>query len=238
MADRLQELNAFVRTAETGSFSRVARELGVSQPSVSRLVANLEARLGVTLLLRTTRRVTPTEAGSAFLERARRILGRRPGRRRSRHRATTRSAGGLGVRRPPAGQSSAPGGGRAGLPGASRHSENRCRAIEPRLHPGSWSLGSNRVALRSGWRADVVPRRRSGTGRDCRRCDRMCESRARNCGGFAMDVQGRARCRPASPHSDGLPIGVGRASRALPWRATTLRQGPHVLRLPCRPTHS
>src|ERR1051326_445711 len=36
MADRLQELSAFVRTAETGSFSRVARELGVSQPSVSR----------------------------------------------------------------------------------------------------------------------------------------------------------------------------------------------------------
>jgi DNA-binding transcriptional LysR family regulator len=75
MADRLQELSAFVRTAETGSFSRVARELGVSQPSVSRLVANLEARLGVTLLLRTTRRVTPTEAGSMLLERARQILG-------------------------------------------------------------------------------------------------------------------------------------------------------------------
>ena len=75
MADRLQELSVFVRTAETGSFSRVARELGVSQPSVSRLVANLEARLGVTLLLRTTRRVTPTEAGSALVERARQILG-------------------------------------------------------------------------------------------------------------------------------------------------------------------
>jgi len=75
MADRLQELSTFVRTAETGSFSRVARELGVSQSSVSRLVANLEARLGVTLLLRTTRRVTPTEAGSALLERARQILG-------------------------------------------------------------------------------------------------------------------------------------------------------------------
>ena len=67
MADRLQELSAFVRTAETGSFSRVAQELGLSQPSVSRLVASLEARLGVTLLLRTTRRVTPTEAGSALL---------------------------------------------------------------------------------------------------------------------------------------------------------------------------
>jgi DNA-binding transcriptional LysR family regulator len=75
MSDRLQELNAFVRAAETGSFSRVARELRVSQPSVSRMVASLEARLGVKLLLRTTRQVTPTDAGAAFLERARQILG-------------------------------------------------------------------------------------------------------------------------------------------------------------------
>ena len=75
MSDRLLELSAFVRAAETGSFSRVARELRVSQPSVSRMVASLEARLGVKLLLRTTRRVTPTDAGSVFLERARRILG-------------------------------------------------------------------------------------------------------------------------------------------------------------------
>jgi DNA-binding transcriptional LysR family regulator len=75
MSDRLRELTAFIRAAETGSFSRVARELGVSQPSISRMVADLEARLGVKLLLRTTRNVTPTDAGRAFLERARRILG-------------------------------------------------------------------------------------------------------------------------------------------------------------------
>jgi DNA-binding transcriptional LysR family regulator len=75
MSDRLRELTAFVRAAETGSFSRVAREFRVSQPSVSRMVASLEARLGVKLLLRTTRRVTLTDAGEAFLERARRILG-------------------------------------------------------------------------------------------------------------------------------------------------------------------
>src|SRR5712692_2136023 len=75
MSDRLLELAAFVRTAETGSFSRVARELGASQPSVSRMVASLEARLGVKLLLRTTRQVTPTDAGAVFLERARQILG-------------------------------------------------------------------------------------------------------------------------------------------------------------------
>lgn len=74
MSDRLQELSAFVRAAETGSFSKVARELGTSQPSVSRMVASLENRLGAKLLLRTTRQVTLTEAGRVFLERARRIL--------------------------------------------------------------------------------------------------------------------------------------------------------------------
>jgi DNA-binding transcriptional LysR family regulator len=75
MSDRLRELIAFVRAAETGSLSRAARELGVSQPSISRMVASLEARLGVKLLLRTTRRVAPTDAGRVFLERAQQILG-------------------------------------------------------------------------------------------------------------------------------------------------------------------
>jgi DNA-binding transcriptional LysR family regulator len=75
MSDRLRELIAFVRAAETGSLSRVARELGISQPSISRMVASLEARLGVKLLLRTTRRVAPTDAGRLFLERAQQILG-------------------------------------------------------------------------------------------------------------------------------------------------------------------
>lgn len=74
MSDRILELSAFVRAGETGSFSRVARELGLSQPSVSRMVASLEARLGTRLLLRTTRRVTLTDAGAVFLERSRQIL--------------------------------------------------------------------------------------------------------------------------------------------------------------------
>ena len=74
MSDRLQELAVFVRAAESGSFSRAARELGLSQPSVSRIVGELEARLGVTLLLRTTRRITVTDAGALFLDRAREIL--------------------------------------------------------------------------------------------------------------------------------------------------------------------
>ena len=74
MSDRWQELNVFVRAAESGSFSRAARELRLSQPSVSRIIGELEARLGVTLLLRTTRRITVTDAGALFLDRAREIL--------------------------------------------------------------------------------------------------------------------------------------------------------------------
>jgi DNA-binding transcriptional LysR family regulator len=74
MSDRLQEFRVFVRAAESGSFSRAGRELGLSQPSVSRIIGDLEARLGVTLLLRSTRRITVTDAGSLFLDRAREIL--------------------------------------------------------------------------------------------------------------------------------------------------------------------
>lgn len=74
MSDRLQELAVFVRAAESGSFSRAGRELGLSQPSVSRIVGDLEARLGVKLLLRTTRQISLTDAGTLFLERARNIL--------------------------------------------------------------------------------------------------------------------------------------------------------------------
>jgi DNA-binding transcriptional LysR family regulator len=74
MSDRMQELSVFTRVAESGSFSRAGRELGLSQPSVSRIIGELEARLGVTLLLRTTRRITVTDAGALFLDRAREIL--------------------------------------------------------------------------------------------------------------------------------------------------------------------
>src|SRR6201994_2184615 len=74
MSDRLQELQVFVRAAESAAFSPGARGLSLSQPSVSRIIGELEARLGVTLLLRTTRRITVTDAGALFLERARDIL--------------------------------------------------------------------------------------------------------------------------------------------------------------------
>lgn len=74
MNDRLQALTVFVRVGESGSFTRAARDMNLSQPSVSRIVGELEARLGVKLLLRTTRRLTLTAAGEKFLERAREIL--------------------------------------------------------------------------------------------------------------------------------------------------------------------
>lgn len=63
-----------MRVGEAGSFTRAARDMGLSQPSVSRVIGELEARLGVKLLLRTTRRLTLTAAGEKFLERAREIL--------------------------------------------------------------------------------------------------------------------------------------------------------------------
>lgn len=74
MSDRWQEMAVFVRVAESGSLSRAARELKLSQPSVSRIVGTLEARLGTTLLLRTTRSISLTEAGALFLERSKHLL--------------------------------------------------------------------------------------------------------------------------------------------------------------------
>lgn len=71
MNDRLQQLALFIRTVESGSFSKAAREFGLSQPTASRAIASLERRLGVKLLVRTTRQVSPTDAGEALLGRAR-----------------------------------------------------------------------------------------------------------------------------------------------------------------------
>ncbi|MEO8039543.1 MAG: LysR substrate-binding domain-containing protein [Betaproteobacteria bacterium] len=72
--DRFNLMHAFVRIAETSSISAVARELGATQPTVSKQLAALEAQLGVTLLRRTTRRLSLTEAGAAYYESARQIL--------------------------------------------------------------------------------------------------------------------------------------------------------------------
>lgn len=72
--DRLSAMEAFVVVVDTGSFSAAARRLDVGQPAVSKMVAQLEDRLGVKLLVRTTRGLTATEAGLSFYERARRSI--------------------------------------------------------------------------------------------------------------------------------------------------------------------
>jgi DNA-binding transcriptional LysR family regulator len=72
--DRLAAMEAFVRVVETGSFSAAARQLHIGQPAVSKTVAQLEERLGVRLLIRSTRGLTPTEAGQNFYERAKRAI--------------------------------------------------------------------------------------------------------------------------------------------------------------------
>ncbi len=74
MNDRLQQLALFVRTVETGSFSKAAREFGLAQPSASRAVASLESRLGIKLIVRTTRQISVTNAGEALFARARDAL--------------------------------------------------------------------------------------------------------------------------------------------------------------------
>lgn len=72
--DRLYQMRLYVRVVETGNFSAVARELGTIQPTVSKQLAALEEHLGVRLLNRTTRQLSPTEAGRKYYDRCRHIL--------------------------------------------------------------------------------------------------------------------------------------------------------------------
>lgn len=72
--DRLTLMETFVCTVDTGSFSAAARRLDVGQPAVSKAIAQLEERLNTRLLLRSTRGLTPTEAGQAYYEAARRAI--------------------------------------------------------------------------------------------------------------------------------------------------------------------
>jgi DNA-binding transcriptional LysR family regulator len=72
--NRLAAMEAFVRVVDAGSFSAAARHLHLGQPAVSKIVAQLEERLGVQLLLRTTQGLTPTEAGQSFYEGAKRTI--------------------------------------------------------------------------------------------------------------------------------------------------------------------
>lgn len=72
--DRFEALSAFVAVADRRGFAAAARSLGMSPPAVTRAVAGLERHLGVTLFHRSTRAVSLTDEGAAFLDRARRIL--------------------------------------------------------------------------------------------------------------------------------------------------------------------
>jgi DNA-binding transcriptional LysR family regulator len=72
--DRLAEMEAFVTVVDTGGFTEAARKLGVSKSAISKSVSALEARLAVRLLNRTTRRVSPTDVGLAYYDRARTVI--------------------------------------------------------------------------------------------------------------------------------------------------------------------
>ena len=72
--DRLDEIAAFAAVADARSFTQGARRLGVSSAQISKLVARLEDRLGARLLNRTTRDVSLTDTGRAYLDRARGLL--------------------------------------------------------------------------------------------------------------------------------------------------------------------
>lgn len=74
MDNRSGEMAVFVAAAEGGSFSGAARKLRLSPSAVSKLVMRIEDRLGVPLFTRSTRALLLTAEGSAYLERARRIL--------------------------------------------------------------------------------------------------------------------------------------------------------------------
>ena len=74
MNDKLLALRLFVRVARTGSFSAAARELDLSQPSVSRIIAALEEDVGGALVTRTTRAVTLTDVGNDYLASVEAIL--------------------------------------------------------------------------------------------------------------------------------------------------------------------
>lgn len=72
--NRMAAMEAFIRVIDTGSFSGAARQLHIGQPAVSKIIAQLEERVGVKLLVRTTHGLTATEAGETFYLHARRAV--------------------------------------------------------------------------------------------------------------------------------------------------------------------
>ena len=72
--DKLTGMQLFVRVAETGSFAAVAQQMGVDRSVVTRQISALETQLGTKLMTRSTRSLTLTTAGAAYLEKCRVIL--------------------------------------------------------------------------------------------------------------------------------------------------------------------
>ena len=72
--DRLGAMETYIRVVDAGSFSAAARHLEIGQPAVSKAIAQLEQWLGVSLLLRSTRSITPTEAGRNFYDHAKKAI--------------------------------------------------------------------------------------------------------------------------------------------------------------------
>lgn len=72
--DKFRALETFIAVADVGSFSAASRQLNVSAPSVTRIIGDLEAHLGVKLLNRTTRIVTLTDIGQQYVEDAKEII--------------------------------------------------------------------------------------------------------------------------------------------------------------------
>jgi DNA-binding transcriptional LysR family regulator len=72
--DRLAAMEIFVRVVDAGSFSAAATQLGVGQPSISKAVAQLEERLGMRLLVRSTRSLNLTDVGRSFYENAKNAI--------------------------------------------------------------------------------------------------------------------------------------------------------------------
>ena len=72
--DTLAGIRLFIRVVETGSFSKASADLGITQPTATKHVAALEARLKARLFHRSTRGVTPTEVGALYYDKCKRIV--------------------------------------------------------------------------------------------------------------------------------------------------------------------
>jgi DNA-binding transcriptional LysR family regulator len=98
--DRLRQMEVFCAVVDAGSLARAGKALRLSPPAVTRAVAALEERLGVRLLNRTTRSLSPTEAGIRFLDSARRLLAELDEAERSAAGATAIPSGHLRITAP------------------------------------------------------------------------------------------------------------------------------------------